>query len=113
MRQDIVEAIDELYGYEDLPPWLIDAGKTFVKIRAGADWQGYKTHKITLDDVLHHYAYDARNISSGCRSLGTITGDWRPISNLAAEVLAIFKAVNIKGLRKACKPYAHIMQPRF
>ena len=46
------------------------------------------------------YAHDAKDTYSGCRTLAGITGDWRPIDQLARECLEWFKFINPDGLRR-------------
>jgi len=105
------EKLEEFYCYE-VPAYVHGAGKTFIKIMEGAEWMGGPAvKKITLTDVVNHYASDARNLTSGCRSLGPVVGDWRGVSNLAKECLDWFKFVNMDGLRRAsCRAG---MPPRF
>ena len=86
MNDELLELLDGL----DLPEYIEVINKTTLKIRAGADWEGYKWHTITTKDLVDYRNGDARNISSGIRSLGTIRGDWRPIDGLAHEVDYIF-----------------------
>jgi hypothetical protein len=49
--------------------------------------------RIRVEDVIYYYARDARNISSGCRRLGPLAGDWRPIDGLAKTCLEIYKVL--------------------
>ena len=51
-------------------------------------------------DLAVYYAHDAKNIYSGRRTLAGITGDWRPIDQLARECLEWFKFVNPEGLKR-------------
>lgn len=92
------------YGGE-IPEYIKKAGKTYMIITAGDCLGGELTKKITVEDVIHYYAHDARNISSGCRSLAGIVGDWRPIDNLAQECLSWFKRVNRPALVKEGAKY--------
>jgi len=97
---DYQDKLDDFYS-DEVPGYIHGAGKTFIKIMEGEDWMGGpKVKKITLADVVRHYAVDARNLLSGCRSLGPVVGDWRGVSNLAAECLEWFKFVNVDGLRR-------------
>jgi hypothetical protein len=50
---------------------------------------------VTIPDVVEYYATQASNIVSGCRQLGGIVGDWRPIDGLAETCLEVFKRLNI------------------
>lgn len=61
---------------------------------------------FTLAEVVDYYArprMGARDIYSGCRRIGEVVGDWRPIDEIAREALRYFKAVNVKGLRAEAK----------
>ena len=69
------------------------------------------TLSITLDDVARYYAEEARNLSSGCRTLAGLTGDWRYIDQLARLALAWFKNVNVEGIRAAARQRG--IEPRF
>jgi hypothetical protein len=48
-------------------------------------------HEISAEDLIRYYATQAPNIYSGCRTLGTIVGDWRPVDYIARECLERFK----------------------
>ena len=61
--------------------------------------------RITAEDVIYYYAHDARNITSGCRQLGSIRGDWRPIDRLAKTCLAIYKVLKRDQLVREAKKY--------
>jgi hypothetical protein len=90
---DTISAVLEQFYHGDVPAYITDAGKTFLTIRV-SDWDGTRTLKITITDVIEYYATDARNILSGIRTLAGHSGDWRPIDALAKEALAWFKYVN-------------------
>ena len=66
---------------------------------------------ITLADVAEYYATQARNLTSGCRTLAGLTGDWRPIDHLASLALEWFKEANIEGMRRAARKRG--LEPRF
>ena len=55
-------------------------------------------HKITPKDVVNYYVHQAGNLSSGCRTLSDINGDWRQIDELAKECLEIYKVIKKKEL---------------
>lgn len=100
-------------AFDGLPEWLVDATKEKLVISvASLDEQG-RDLTVTMDDVTRYYAYEAPNFTSGCRTIAGFTGDWRCIDTIAQACLDMFKVLNIKGLRKACKPYSHIMTPKF
>lgn len=66
---------------------------------------------ITLADVAEYYATEAPNITSGCRTLAGLTGDWRQIDGLASLALGWFKRVNVEGMRRAARRLG--LEPRF
>jgi hypothetical protein len=75
-------------------------GKTFVDVRLAEDWQfPERVKRIRLKDVIKYFRYEACSMS-GCRTLAGITSDWRPIDNLAQEILSYFKDVNVEALRR-------------
>ena len=99
MRQDIAEKL-AIYYRDSIPGYILDAGRTFLKIHAGADFTDYQDIKVTIGDLARYYAHEACNITSGCRTIGDLTGDWRQIDSLAKECLEWFKYINIEGIRK-------------
>jgi hypothetical protein len=99
MKKDMHEKLTAFYG-GDIPGYILNAGKTFITLRAGSDVFGDRDVKITMDDVADYYLIEAANITSGCRTLAGITGDWRPIDMMARECLEWFTAVNITGMRR-------------
>ena len=110
MRQDIAGKLVSFYR-DGVPGYIRNAGRTFLKIHAGADFTGYQGIKITIGDVALYYAHEACNITSGCRTIGGLTGDWRQIDSLAKECLEWFKYINIEGIRKEARK--HGLQPKF
>jgi len=102
MRSNITEKLGKFYR-EEIPEYILDAGKSFIEIRTADDVHGKQEVKITIKDVAYYYASDAGNISSGCRTLAGITGDWRPIDTLARECFEWFKFVNEEGLRREAR----------
>lgn len=108
-RIDYFDKLAEFYQ-GDIPEYVLRAGKSFIKIRV-SDWQRDQDLKITTENVTEYYAYGARNITSGCRTLAGYTSDWRPIDSLAKECLEWFKLVNIEELRRISKKYGLI--PKF
>lgn len=94
----------------DLPAGITLVNKSKVKIKID-DWQGAKTHTISIEDLVLYYKVEARNITNGCRRLGTIVGDWRPVDYIAKDLLEIFKVVNIEKLRKVA--LVNGMTPKF
>ena len=92
MQENVHRALGIFYNGE-VPTYVKGAGKTYITIRVSA-WDGTRTLKITLKDVINYYATQARNIVSGIRTLAGYSGDWRPIDNLAQEALQWFKYIN-------------------
>ena len=97
-RIDYEDKLAEFYQ-QDTPDYVLDAGKSFIKIRV-SDWQGDQDLRVTVEDVVEYYRYEARNIISGCRVLAGYAGDWRPVDKLAKECLGWFKLLNIEELRQ-------------
>ena len=87
------------------------AGKTFLVLRCGDVFGDERTIRVTPDDLAEFFATQARNLSSGCRTLAGLTGDWRSISELAQACLNWFKSVNIVGMRRAA--HRRHLIPRF
>ena len=85
----------------ELPEYIRAKNINVLVIETGNEWQGKKKHNVSIEDVIHYYFKDARNITSGVRSLGTIVGDWRPVDRLAKECLEIFKIINKTALKRA------------
>ncbi len=108
-KVDYSDELEEFY-IGDIPSYILEAGKTFIKIRI-FDWRGKQDLKVTIKDVVDYYYYWARNITSGCRKLAGYTGDWRPIDRLAKECLKWFKFVNIEELRRTSIKYG--LTPKF
>jgi hypothetical protein len=94
-----------------LDEFVVRAGKSFLVIRASNVFDDQQIVKITLDDLAEFYSTQANNLSSGIRTLAGLTGDWRPISELADLALEWFKAVNVDGMRRATRKIG--LEPRF
>lgn len=87
------------------------AGKTFLVLGGGDVFGDERTIRLTPDDVAEFFATQARNLTSGCRTLAGLTGDWRSISRLAQAALDWFKGVNVVGMRRAA--HRRHLIPRF
>jgi len=94
-----------------LGPFIEKAHKTKLVVRCVTVLKEPTTLTITLDDVARYYSEEARKLSSGCRTLAGLTGDWRYIDGLASLTLDWFKRVNVRGMRAACRQ--HGIEPRF
>lgn len=100
---DYDQELANFFGGE-APEWVTEARKNFIRLKV-SDWQGERSLKVTVKDVIRYYAEEAQNLSSGCRTLAGYVGDWRPIDELAKICLEWFKRVNNKELERAAKPY--------
>jgi hypothetical protein len=102
---DIDEKLNDFYE-DRIPAYVKGAGKSYITIMTGNDWEGDPFPlKITIKDVIAYYYKDARNISSGIRTLAGFNSDWRGIDALASECLAWFKLVNREALAREGKKY--------
>jgi len=107
-KEEIGDRLMEVY--DEIPGYIKKAGCTFIVIHV-SDFNGDKNLKITIKDVIEYYKVDARNISSGMRSIAGHYGDWRNIDALANECLEYFKTVNIDQLRSEAVEAG--IEPRF
>jgi hypothetical protein len=101
---DKIEKIENLY-WEHLIPEYLHITNGVVKINVDG-----KQHSIKAVDVAKYYAYQA-NSMSGIRKIGSIVGDWRPIDEIASEMLAIFKILSPDRLRREAKKLG--LTPKF
>ena len=99
-KSAVVKLIEAGYGEDIRQGALIVNSKNIISLLVEG---GYK--KISVEDVIKYYRYEAPNIESGCRTIASISGDWRPIDNIAKFCLEIFKIINTKDLRKIGKLY--------
>ena len=100
------EVIEDKWGFDALCD-LEDNGFSFKNKTIYVNEK-----KITPRDVAYYYANDARDIISGCRRIGEIVGDWRPIDNLAETCLQIYKLVNMREMKRAVAEWKDVMEPR-
>ena len=104
-------SVEKFYN-GDVPAYVKGAGKDFIRIAVEDSWRPeIKVLTVTVSDVIKYYKTDARNLSSGCRTLAGWTDDWRGIDTMANECMEYFKFVNIKDLRKAA--VAEGLTPKF
>lgn len=90
--------------------FVVRAGKTFLVLRCNDVFEEERTLRVTLDDVAVFFRWQAGNYS-GCRTLAGLTGDWRPVSELARACLDYLKTVNVVGMRRAARKVGLV--PRF
>jgi len=79
------------------------AGKNFLVVKVSDVFGDPTSVRITPTNLVEFYATQANNLSSGIRTLAYLSGDWRPITELANLALDWFKIVNVEGLRRAAK----------
>ena len=96
---------------ERLGEFVERAGKSFLTIRTTNVFGEQSTIKITPTNLAVFYATQANNLGSGIRTLADLSGDWRPISELADIALSWFKTVNVEGMRRAARKVG--LEPRF
>src|SRR5436305_607515 len=87
------------------------AGKTFIVVKASNAFGEPATIRITPANLAEFFATQANNLSSGLRTLAGLSGDWRPVSELANSALGWFKTVNAEGMRRAARRVG--LTPRF
>ena len=96
---------------ETIGEFVVRAGKAFLVIRASNVFGDKQVVRITAEDVAEFYETEATNMSSGIRSLAGLSGDWRPISELADLALSWFRQVNVEAMRRAAQRVG--LEPRF
>lgn len=99
----MAEELYKLYNGQ-IPSYLNVVDRNKLRIMA-SPYEGAegKWIDITPADVVNYYATDARDITSGARSLAGFGGDWRMIDNMAKESLEVFKVLNRKALDRESK----------
>jgi len=95
MKKNSPEQIEklELEINGEIPEYIKILSYQVIKVRVGSDWEGYKWHAITFDDVVKYLKYESSSLS-GVRRLGTILGDWRNIDVLGSNLWDIFARLN-------------------
>jgi len=58
--------------------------------------------RVGVEDVIRYYKYEAGSMS-GCRTLAKLSGDWRPVDELAKTCLNIYKSIRRPELEKEAK----------
>jgi hypothetical protein len=92
-------------------PFVERVGRTVLVIKCSDVFGDEQTIRLTPDDVAEFFRSQAGNLLSGCRTLAGLTGDWRPISELAQAALDWFKRVNVQAMRRAGRKVGLV--PRF
>ena len=106
------DEIENFYG-GDIPLYITGYGEDYIEIQYEGILTGAKAVKITLKDICDYFAFEAYNLVSGCRGLGSdIVGDWRMVDNIAQEIHQLFKYCIPDEYRdKVNAEYSHIMTP--
>lgn len=86
---------------DQLGQFILKAYKSKLVVRCQNVFEDEINLTITPADVAEYYATQARNLSSGCRTLAGLAGDWRYVDQLASMALNWFKEVNVQGMRTA------------
>ena len=95
-----------MYSDDEFDATFVKTGKTFVDVPLAANWQlPERVVRVRIADVVKYYYGDARNISSGIRSIAGVHGDWRMIDYIAGDVLSYFKRANREGLKRESRKY--------
>jgi hypothetical protein len=103
--KDVFEILGKAFHIDEF-----DLEKSLSKM--GISFRGYVIYvklwkndkrRVTPEDVVNYYIHEAGNLSSGCRTLAGITGDWRPIDELAKQCLNIYKVIKKDELRKIAR----------
>lgn len=115
MNPQTTEEILEAHGY-DTDELYSETGiyfsrKTIMVHHADIVTQKAKTSRITVADVVEYYRTQARNIVNGCRQIGDIIGDWRPIDELAHTCLEIYKVLRNEELKRVTRKNG--MEPKW
>ena len=61
--------------------------------------------RISVEDTIRYFCFEAQNLSSGIRTLGTINGDWRLVDELAKTCLKIYKVLKYNELKRMARKY--------
>ena len=80
----ILSKLDEFFN-DEKPEWVGEATETSIEIKTDTG-----LHTITQDDVNDFHV----SMGSGYAELGDISGDWRPIRDLAEMCGSWFEFVN-------------------
>src|SRR3972149_11517167 len=96
---------------ENLEEYLWEMGISFRSYTVYVN-TGKKRQRVSVDDIVRYYAFEAQNLSSGIRTLGTINGDWQRIDNLAKICLLIYKVLKRDELQKMAHKFGMELKDR-
>ena len=107
---------DDLYQvYDEIPGYIVgvENGKILVRFVGLFDFnEEGEIAEIGVEELARFFAVEAQAFTT-IKTLGAISGDHRPISNLAEELHEVFKQLDPDDYHEACKPYSEIMEPNF
>lgn len=92
-----IEQIEKLYDYE-IPEYIEIVSPNKIRIQTDQSFlrgTNDNWHDVNFNDIVRYFSYEV-NSMSGLRTLGTISGDWRNIDELAKQCIEIFKIINPK-----------------
>ncbi len=95
------EQIEKLYDYE-IPDYIEIISPNKIKIKTDQSFlrgTNDNWHIVLFTDIVRYYTYEVHSMS-GLRTLGTISGDWRNIDELAEQCIEIFKLINPKEFKE-------------
>ena len=108
-----LEAVENYFDGE-IPAYLRIVDKNHLKIRTGG-WANYNGRLlsegdmvwllVSVKDVIFYYYRDARNITSGIRTLAGYSGDWRGVDGMAKMCLEVFKIISRPALEKESQKF--------
>jgi len=90
------DQIDKLFDNQ-LPEYFEIINENKIKITT-VDWSGSSKHVVTFKDTIDYLS--KRHGFSGMRFLGSVSGDWRQIDDLASQCIQIFEILNPKRFFK-------------
>lgn len=104
------ELLKKLYR-DKVPAYIKRAGKASIVICAGDEVFGDRDVKITIEDVVKYYAFEASDFRHDLRMIADYIRDWRHVDRIAKECLDWFKFVNAVRLRRTARKYG--LMPKF
>ena len=88
----------ELEVNGDLPEYIKILSPKVIKVRC-SNWESSEWYVFTPEDIKRYYQGEVNSLS-GLRTLGSLSGDWRPINNLAENLKELFIELGSLKLKK-------------
>jgi hypothetical protein len=104
------ELLNKFYR-DKVPAYIKGAGKARIVIHVGDEVFGYRDVKITIEDVVKYYAFEASDFRHDLRMIADYISDWRHVDRIAKECLEWFKFVNAVRLKRTAHKYG--LMPKF